>query len=89
MSISSFHFIDLSVEQPLPRVLRDVQAKLEEESSKYGKKNKGLGHKAKHLLAHLDRDGGIRTMESCRNNIKSAVDRLQVPGRVCCPIIEN
>ncbi|KAG8946352.1 hypothetical protein FRC04_011898, partial [Tulasnella sp. 424] len=71
--------------EELVGVLRDVQAKLEEESSKYGEKNKGFRHKMKHLPAHFDRDGGIRTMGICRNNIKSAVDRLQIHQNTASP----
>ncbi|KAG8993812.1 hypothetical protein FRB90_000600, partial [Tulasnella sp. 427] len=65
----------------LSQVLVQVRKRLEEASQKYGMKNKGKIHRLKHLPAHFDRQGGIQLMESCREDVRGAMDQLKTTLR--------
>ncbi|KAG9012154.1 hypothetical protein FRB90_006872, partial [Tulasnella sp. 427] len=61
----------------LSKALVRVRARLEEASRKYGIKDKGIRHRIEHLAAHADRQGGIQLMESCRDDVRGAMDQLK------------
>ncbi|KAG8984013.1 hypothetical protein FRB90_005624, partial [Tulasnella sp. 427] len=65
----------------LSKALVRVRERLEGASRKYGIKNKGIRHRMEHLAAHADRQGGIQLMESCREDVRGAMEQLRTTLR--------